>query len=111
MQKQVSEFLATHFIVLRSVHDAMANSQDKQKEKADAKGIGCIDSYEVGDQVFLNVKNLPTNVVSAVFKTKLRPHFIGPLTVVAKKGLAYTINLPRKLRTPPPVFYVGLLKP
>ena len=30
--------------------------------------------------------------------------------VVAKKGLAYTLNLPRKLHTHP-VFYVGLLKP
>lgn len=28
---------------------------------------------------------------------------------MAKKGLAYTLNLPRKLRTHP-VFYVGLLK-
>uniref|UniRef100_A0AAV1V885 Tf2-1-like SH3-like domain-containing protein n=1 Tax=Peronospora matthiolae TaxID=2874970 RepID=A0AAV1V885_9STRA len=56
------------------------------------------------------LKNLPTNVVSAVFKTKLRPRFIGPFTVTAKKGLAYTLNLPRKLRTHP-VFYVGLLKP
>ena len=58
----------------------------------------------------LNAKNLPTNLVSAVFKTKLRPRFIGPFTVVAKKGLAYTLNLPSKLRTHP-VFYVGLLKP
>ena len=48
--------------------------------------------------------------MSAVFKTKLRPRFIGPFTVVAKKGLAYTLNLPRKLRTHP-VFYVGMLKP
>ena len=60
--------------------------------------------------MLLNAKNLPTKVVSAVFKTKLRPRFIGPFTVVAKKGLAYTLNLPRKLRTHP-VFYVGLLKP
>jgi hypothetical protein len=48
--------------------------------------------------------------VSAVFKTKLRPRFVGPFTVVAKKGLAYTLNLPKKMRTHP-VFYVGLLKP
>ena len=48
--------------------------------------------------------------MSAVFKTDLRPRFIGPFTVTAKKGLAYTLNLPRKLRTHP-VFYVGLLKP
>ena len=88
----------------------MADSQDKQKDQADAKGRGCIDSYEVGDQVLLNAKTLPSKLVSAVFKTKLRPRFIGPFTVIAKKDLSYTLNLPRKLRTHP-VFYVGLLKP
>ena len=103
MQKQVSEFLATHFSVSRHVRDAMADSQDKQKEQADAKGRGCIYSYEVGDQVLLKAKILPTNVVSAVFKTNLRPRFIGSFTVIAKKGIAYTLNLPRKLRTPPSV--------
>ena len=66
--------------------------------------------YKVGDQVLLNAKNLRTTVVSAVFKTKLRPRFIGPFTVAAKKGLAYGLNLPRKLRIHP-VFYVSLLKP
>ena len=89
--------------VLRHVRDAMAGSQDKQKEQADAKGRSCIESYEVGDQVLLNAKNLPTNVVSAVFKTKLRPRFIGPFTVVAKKGLAYTLNPPRKIAHTPSV--------
>nr|CCA27705.1 pol protein putative [Albugo laibachii Nc14] len=110
VQKQVREFLATRLNVLRHVRDAMAESQDKHKEQADAKGIVYIESYEVGDQVLLNAKNLPKNVVSSVFKTKLRPRFIGRFTVVAKKGLAYTLNLPRKLRRQP-VFYVGLLKP
>ena len=110
MQKRVSEFLATRFSVLRHVRDAMADSQYKQKEQADAKGRGCIDSYEVEDQVLLNAKNLPTNVVSTIFKTKLRPRFIGPFTVIAKKGLAYTLNITRKLRTHP-VFYVGFFKP
>ncbi|CAI5724627.1 unnamed protein product [Peronospora effusa] len=42
--------------------------------------------------------------------TKLCPRFIGPFKVIAKKGTAYTLNLPRVLRTHP-VFYVGLLKP
>ena len=100
VQKQVDAFLAARLSVLRHVRYAMAESLDKQKEQADAKGRGCIDSYEVGDQVLLNAKNLPTKLASAVFKTKLRPRFIGPFTVVAKKGLAYTLNLPRKLRTP-----------
>ena len=48
--------------------------------------------------------------MSAVFKTRLRPRFIGLLTVVAKKGLAYTLYLPRKVRKHP-VFDVGMLKP
>ena len=38
MQKQVSDFLATRFSVLRRMRDAIANSQDKQNEQADAKG-------------------------------------------------------------------------
>ena len=33
MQKQVSEFLATRFSVLRRVRDAMTAIQDKQKDK------------------------------------------------------------------------------
>ena len=87
------------------------NSDDVfQKEQADAKCREYIDSYGFGDQVLLNAKKLPTNVVSAVFKTKLRPRFINPFTVIAKKGLACKLNLPRKLHTQP-VFYFGLLKP
>ena len=101
MQKQVIKFLVKCFIVLRHVRDTMADRQDKQNEQADAKFRGCIASYEVGDQVLLNAKKQPKNVVSAVFKTELRPRFIGPFTVIAKKGLAYTLNLPRKLRTHP----------
>ena len=59
---------------------------------------------------YITAKNLPTNVVSAVFKKKLRPRFIGPFEIVFKKGLAYTLDLPCKLRTHP-MFYVGMLKP
>ena len=103
MQKQVSEFITTRFSVLRHVRDTMADSQDKQKEQAGGKGRECIDSYEVEDQVLLNAKNLPTNVVSSAFKTKFRPRFIGPFKVIAKKGIDYTLKLPRKLRTPPSI--------
>ncbi|GMF37198.1 unnamed protein product [Phytophthora fragariaefolia] len=64
----------------------------------------------VGDLVLLNAKSLTTQAVSAFFKTKLPSRFIGPFKVVAKKGLVYTLNLLKKMRTHP-VFYVGLLKP
>ncbi|KAG3136055.1 hypothetical protein PI126_g17987 [Phytophthora idaei] len=109
-RKQVDDFVSLRLSVLRQVRDAMAESQDLQKEYADAQGRGNVERFEVGDLVLSNAKNLPTNAVSKVFKTKLRPSFIGPFEVVAKKGLAYTLNLPKKMRTHP-VFYVGLLKP
>ncbi|KAG3240841.1 hypothetical protein PI124_g14280 [Phytophthora idaei] len=110
VRKQVNDFVSLRLSVLRQVRDAMAESQDLQKEYADVQGRGNVERFEVGDLVLLNAKNLPTHAVSAVFKTKLRPRFIGPFKVVAKKGLAYTLNLPKKMRTHP-VFYVGLLKP
>ncbi|KAG2797946.1 hypothetical protein PC129_g16280 [Phytophthora cactorum] len=88
----------------------MAESQDLQKKYADAQDRGNAERFEAGDLVLLNDKNQPTHAVSAVFKTKLRPRFIGPFKVVANKGLAYALNLPKKMRTQP-VFYVGLLKP
>ncbi|POM71570.1 Pol protein [Phytophthora palmivora] len=110
VRKQVDDFLSLRLSVLRHVRDAMAESQDVQKEQADARGRRNVWNFEVGDLVLLNAKNLPTHAVSAVFKTKLRPRFIGPFKVVAKKDLAYTLHLPKKMHTHP-VFYVGLLKP
>ncbi|KAG3196611.1 hypothetical protein PC128_g7494 [Phytophthora cactorum] len=102
VRKQVDDFVSLRLSVLRQVRDAMAESQDLQKEYADVQGRGNVERFEVG--------GLPTHAVSAVFKTKLRPRFIGPFKVVAKKGLAYTLNLLKKMRTHP-VFYVGLFKP
>ena len=61
--------------------------------------IGCIEQYKIVDQESLHVKNLPTNVVSAVFKPKWCPRFIGPFTVVTEKGQAYTLSLSRNLNT------------
>ena len=42
VQKQVSAYLTTRLNGLRHVCDAMADSQDKQKEQEDAKGRSCI---------------------------------------------------------------------
>jgi hypothetical protein len=71
VRKQVDEFLSTRLSVLRHVRDDMADSQDKPKEQADARSRCIVASFEVGDLVLLNAKNLPTHAVSAVFKTKL----------------------------------------
>ncbi|KAJ8517220.1 hypothetical protein ON010_g18347 [Phytophthora cinnamomi] len=64
VRKQVDTFLSTRLSVLRHVRDAMAESQHKQKQRADARGSGNVESYEVGDLVLLNAKNLPTHAVS-----------------------------------------------
>ena len=92
------------------MRDALTDIQDKQNEQADAKGRGCIERYEVGYHVLHNDQTQLTSLVSAGFKTNLRPRFIGSFTVGAKKGLAYTLNLPHKVRTHL-VFDVVLLKP
>ena len=76
IKEQVGKFLVERLHVVRHVRDAMADSQYRQKEQADAKGRDCIENYEVRDQELLNAKNLPTNVLYAVFKTKMRPRFI-----------------------------------
>ena len=54
VKKQVSEYLATRLNVLRHVREALADSQDKQKDQSDAKGRGCTERYQIGDQVLLN---------------------------------------------------------
>ncbi|KAG3058236.1 hypothetical protein PC121_g14484 [Phytophthora cactorum] len=110
VRTQVDDFVSLRLSVLRQVRDAMAENQDHQKEYADAQGKDNVERFEVGDLVLLNAKTLPTYAVSTVFKTKLRYRFIGPFKVVAKKGLAYKLNLPKKIRTHP-MSYVGLLKP
>ncbi|KAG3154624.1 hypothetical protein C6341_g15637 [Phytophthora cactorum] len=85
VRKQVDDFVSLKLSVLRQVRDAMVESQDLQKEYADAQGRSNVERFE----------------------TKLRPRFIGPFKVVAKMGLAYTLNLPKKMRTHP-VFYIEL---
>ena len=80
-KNQVYEFIS----VLRHVRDAMAESQDVQKEQADKNGRVNLLSFEVGDLVLLNSKNLPTNAAPDVFKTKLKPWFGKPYKVIVKK--------------------------
>ena len=92
------------------MRDVLDDSQDKQKEQADDKVRDCIKRYEVRDQVLFNAKYLLTHVMSTVFKIKLRPRFIGPFPVVAKKGLAHKLNIPRELRSYHKLYF-GLLKP
>ncbi|KAE9289583.1 hypothetical protein PF001_g19973 [Phytophthora fragariae] len=88
----------------------MAAAQDTQKEQSDRQGLKNTQVFKLGAQVLLNAKNLPTQAVSAVSSTKLRPRFVGPFTVIGVHGHAYTLDLPSSMATHPTI-YVGMLKP
>ncbi|KAE9272167.1 hypothetical protein PR003_g30289 [Phytophthora rubi] len=88
----------------------MASAQDTQKEQSDRQGRKNAHVFAMGDQVLLNAKNLPTQAVSAVGSTKLRPRFVGPFTIIGVHGHAFTLDMPSSMATHP-TFYVGLPKP
>ncbi|GMF57383.1 unnamed protein product [Phytophthora fragariaefolia] len=107
VKRNLLSFIETGEAVRQRVRDAMAAAQDAQKEQSDRHGRK---NFQLGDQVLLNAKNLPTPAVSAVGSTKLRPRFVGPFTVIGVHDHAYTLDLPSSMATHP-TFYVGLLKP
>ncbi|GMF22929.1 unnamed protein product [Phytophthora fragariaefolia] len=88
----------------------MAAAQDTQKEQSDHQGRKNTQVFQLGDQVLLSAKNRPTQAVSAVGSTKLRPRVVGPFTAIGVHGHAYTLDLPPSMATHPTVD-VGLLKP
>ena len=66
--------------------------------------------FNEGDLVLLSTVNLPRHIVTNADSNKLLPMFIGPFRVLRRLGYAYTIELPRKMRTHS-TFYVGRLRP
>ncbi|KAE9036375.1 hypothetical protein PR003_g4851 [Phytophthora rubi] len=110
VKRNLLSFIETGEAVRQRVRDAMSAAQDTQKEHSDRQGRNNTHVFKLGDQVLLNAKNLPTQAVSAVGSTKLRPRFVGPFTVIGVHGHAYTLDLPTSMATHP-TFYVGLLKP
>ncbi|KAE8907687.1 hypothetical protein PF005_g208 [Phytophthora fragariae] len=110
VKRNLLSYIETGEAVRQRVRDAMAAAQDTQKEHSDHQGRKNTHVFQLGDQVLLNAKNLPTQAVSAVGSTKLRPRFVGPFTVIGVHGHAYTLDLPSSMATHL-TFYVGLLKP
>ncbi|KAE9074560.1 hypothetical protein PF010_g24635 [Phytophthora fragariae] len=110
VKRNLLSFIETGEAVRQRVRDAMAAAQDTQKEHSDREGRKNTHVFKLGDQVLLNAKDLPTQAVSAVGSTKLRPRFVGPFTDIGVHGHAYTLDLPSSMATHP-TFYVGLLKP
>ena len=108
--ESATEFLLTRQAVVRFVQDSIADAVDRQKRNADQSGRANVLSFNVGDMVLLSTVNLPTHAVTKVGSTKLLPKFIGPFRVLRCLGSAYTLELPRRMRTHP-TFYVGCLRP
>ena len=87
--------------VFRFVQASIANAVDLQKRNADKNGRANVLSFKVNGLVLLSTVNLPGNVVTSVGSSLLLPKYIGPFRVLHRKGSAYTIELPRKMRTHP----------
>ncbi|KAG4228604.1 hypothetical protein PC116_g23048 [Phytophthora cactorum] len=109
LRKQVESFIDTRLNVINRVRDAMAITQDRQKEYSDKHGRGNVNVFKVGDLVLLDTRNLPLATVSSVGSNKLKHRFIGPFAVLARHDASYTIDLSKSMKTHP-TFYVGRLK-
>ncbi|GMF46262.1 unnamed protein product [Phytophthora fragariaefolia] len=96
--------------VIRFVQDAIAASVDRQKLNADNNGRGSTNEFKAGSLVLLATQNLAKHAASDFGAIKLAPRLIGPFTVLAKHGNAYTLAIPSSMRLHP-TFYVGRLKP
>ncbi|KAE9069693.1 hypothetical protein PF006_g29519 [Phytophthora fragariae] len=110
VKRNLLSFIETGDAVRQRVRDAMASAQDTQKEQSDRQGRKNAHVFAMGDQVLLNANNLPTQAVSAVGSTKLRPRFVGPFTIIGVHDHAFTLDMPSSMATHP-TFYVGLPKP
>ncbi|GMF60166.1 unnamed protein product [Phytophthora fragariaefolia] len=104
------DFVQRRQAVIRFVQDAIAAAVDHQKLNADNKGIGNSNEFKVGSLVLLATQHLAKHALSDFGASLLAPRFIGPFTVLAKHGNAYTLDIPSSMRLHP-TFYVGQLKP
>jgi len=86
--------------------DCLTRAQQRQKAYAD-KGRRDA-SYQVGDKLLLNTKNIRFSSPGA---PKLMPRWVGPFPVLERIGtLAYRLELPASMQMHP-VFHVSLLQP
>ena len=108
--ESVDEFILARKMVVRFVQDSIAEEVDRQKKNADKNGRANVLSFNEGDLFLLSTVNLPRHIVTNVGSNKLQPKFIGPFCVLRCIGNAYTIELPRNMRTHP-TFYVVRLRP
>uniref|UniRef100_A0AAV1UKE1 Tf2-1-like SH3-like domain-containing protein n=1 Tax=Peronospora matthiolae TaxID=2874970 RepID=A0AAV1UKE1_9STRA len=102
------EFLLTREAVVRFVQDSLVDALDRKERNADKHGN--VFSSNEGDLGSMSTVNLPKHAVTDVGSSKLLSRYIGPFRVLRRMGDAYTIELPRKMRTHS-TFIVGRLRP
>ena len=68
---------------MKTIRQRIKEAQDQQKSYADAHRVDR--SYEVGDQVLLQVK-LHKSSIKFVKGDKLSPRFVGPFNIVERRG-------------------------
>ena len=109
-KEAIDAFITQRQAIVRYTRDALAAAVDKQKETADKNGRSNKNVFEKDALVLLSTQNLPTHAVTNLGSPKLNPRFIGPFKVLKRKGDAYTLDIPSRMRLHP-TFYVGRLKP
>lgn len=97
---------------LQRAKELICAAQSRQKAHADKKRVEV--TYEEGDWVMLNTRNLkrkgPKDAAKKA-RTKLLPRFIGPYRIRALHGpVAAELELPKEFGRTHPTFHVSLLK-
>ena len=88
--------------VIAKTHQTMYVNKERRPEP----------DYKVGDQVFLNMKNLHTRIKQKGRSAKFIARFIGPfpITKAKRETSTYTLELPPEYKIHP-TFHSSLLKP
>jgi hypothetical protein len=93
---------------MQTIRQRIKEAQDRHKSYVDAHRVDR--SYEVGDRVFLRVKQHKSSIKFGK-GAKLSPRFVGPFVIMERKGLvAYRLALPDSLRRMHDVFHVSVLR-
>ena len=108
--ESAENFVLNREAVVRFVQNLIANAVDRQKQNAYNNGRANVLSFQFSDLVLLSTVNSPGHVVTNVGSSKLLPKYINTFCVLHRKGNAYTIELPRRMRTHP-MLYVGRICP
>jgi hypothetical protein len=89
------------------LRETLSDAREKMKETTDRRRIPS-PHYQVGDEVFVLAKHIPTTRPTSKFSEK----YLGPFKIIGQPGsLSFELKLPDSLRGIHPVFHVSQLEP